>query len=172
MRRRSRTRYVLTLAGTVLCLLMLLGFFLSLKWSFHYVYGSSWRDKLLLTRGVIVLRWASGNRKTEPFVQVTDTGILRPARGFNVGQWRPSYIRPFQGLRPTRVTYSGTPGTPGALAAVGYQIPLWIPFCVVFPPTAFLLWRDRGFRKGCCQHCGYDLTGNVSGICPECGERI
>ena len=20
--------------------------------------------------------------------------------------------------------------------------------------------------------CGYDLTGNVSGVCPECGERI
>jgi len=25
---------------------------------------------------------------------------------------------------------------------------------------------------GHCQSCGYDLTGNVSGVCPECGERI
>jgi len=24
----------------------------------------------------------------------------------------------------------------------------------------------------CCIHCGYDLTGNVSGVCPECGEKI
>jgi len=23
-----------------------------------------------------------------------------------------------------------------------------------------------------CQKCGYDLTGNVSGTCPECGTRI
>ena len=23
-----------------------------------------------------------------------------------------------------------------------------------------------------CEHCGYDLTGNVSGICPECGRPI
>jgi hypothetical protein len=23
-----------------------------------------------------------------------------------------------------------------------------------------------------CRQCGYDLTGNVSGRCPECGERI
>ena len=23
-----------------------------------------------------------------------------------------------------------------------------------------------------CRKCGYDLTGNVSGVCPECGERI
>jgi hypothetical protein len=23
-----------------------------------------------------------------------------------------------------------------------------------------------------CNKCGYNLTGNVSGICPECGEKI
>jgi hypothetical protein len=25
-------------------------------------------------------------------------------------------------------------------------------------------------RPGHCPHCGYDLTGNVSGVCPECGQ--
>ncbi len=25
---------------------------------------------------------------------------------------------------------------------------------------------------GHCQTCGYNLTGNVSGICPECGEAV
>jgi hypothetical protein len=25
---------------------------------------------------------------------------------------------------------------------------------------------------GHCQKCGYNLTGNVSGVCPECGEKI
>ena len=24
---------------------------------------------------------------------------------------------------------------------------------------------------GLCVRCGYDLTGNVSGVCPECGTR-
>ena len=28
--------------------------------------------------------------------------------------------------------------------------------------------RLRGKRP--CVHCGYELTGNTSGICPECGE--
>ena len=23
-----------------------------------------------------------------------------------------------------------------------------------------------------CLHCGYDLTGNVSGLCPECGSVV
>lgn len=27
-------------------------------------------------------------------------------------------------------------------------------------------------RPGRCRHCGYDLTGNVSGNCPECGTPI
>jgi hypothetical protein len=29
--------------------------------------------------------------------------------------------------------------------------------------------RLRGPR---CQHCHYDLTGNVSGVCPECGTTV
>lgn len=37
-----------------------------------------------------------------------------------------------------------------------------------------IMWRpDRPrFPSGHCQRCGYDLTGNVSGRCPECGTRI
>jgi len=27
-------------------------------------------------------------------------------------------------------------------------------------------------RVGCCQACGYDLTGNRSGVCPECGRAV
>ena len=26
--------------------------------------------------------------------------------------------------------------------------------------------------KGLCKTCGYNLTGNVSGVCPECGKRV
>ena len=28
----------------------------------------------------------------------------------------------------------------------------------------------RGSKR--CRHCTYDLTGNVSGVCPECGEQV
>lgn len=34
------------------------------------------------------------------------------------------------------------------------------------------LWRRRLLRRSNgpkCDHCGYDLTGNVTGVCPECG---
>jgi hypothetical protein len=52
------------------------------------------------------------------------------------------------------------------------ELPLWLPFVVVAIPTVFLFWRDRRrlYPPGHCQTCGYNLTGNVSGVCPECGE--
>ncbi len=39
--------------------------------------------------------------------------------------------------------------------------------------TATLWWHDeRHLLPGHCQHCGYNLTGNVSGRCPECGTAV
>lgn len=52
------------------------------------------------------------------------------------------------------------------------RVPFWIPLIVIAVPTAYLWWRDRRFPRGRCQRCGYDLTGNVSGRCPECGTPI
>lgn len=48
----------------------------------------------------------------------------------------------------------------------------WIPFLLLAIPTAFLWYHDRRFPPGQCRRCGYNLTGNVSGRCPECGEPI
>lgn len=51
--------------------------------------------------------------------------------------------------------------------------PLWIPLIVVAPATAVLFWLEsRRFKPGVCQECGYNLTGNISGVCPECGEPV
>ncbi len=52
-------------------------------------------------------------------------------------------------------------------------VPLWLPLLMVMVPTAILWWRDRRrIPPGHCQKCGYNLTGNVSGTCPECGEKV
>lgn len=32
--------------------------------------------------------------------------------------------------------------------------------------------RRERLASGQCENCGYDLTGNVSGRCPECGTEI
>lgn len=44
----------------------------------------------------------------------------------------------------------------------------------VYPVIAFIrgpLRRTRRRRKGLCITCGYNLTGNESGVCPECGSE-
>jgi len=53
----------------------------------------------------------------------------------------------------------------------------WWPFllCSIYPAIAFIRGPFRRYRrrkKGLCLNCGYNLTGNVSGVCPECGGKI
>ena len=48
-------------------------------------------------------------------------------------------------------------------------VPIYAVFAAVAIPT-LLVWRlwPRPVDPGCCR-CGYDLTDNTSGTCPECG---
>ena len=52
-------------------------------------------------------------------------------------------------------------------------LPYWsLALCSAGPPAARAWsWRRRRHRAraGLCPACAYDLTGNVSGTCPECG---
>jgi hypothetical protein len=55
----------------------------------------------------------------------------------------------------------------------GFVLPLWIPLVLVVIPTALLIRRDwRRYGPDLCSKCGYNLTGNVSGVCPECGQAV
>jgi hypothetical protein len=51
--------------------------------------------------------------------------------------------------------------------------PLWsfaLVFMIVGGIGPLVVYRQRRRRRtGLCPQCGYDLTGNVSGRCPECG---
>jgi hypothetical protein len=54
-------------------------------------------------------------------------------------------------------------------------VPFWmLDVLLLLPLTAWLLarrFRRREVPAGHCQ-CGYDLTGNTSGVCPECGKEM
>ncbi|MBN1489161.1 MAG: hypothetical protein JXA69_04520 [Phycisphaerae bacterium] len=61
----------------------------------------------------------------------------------------------------------------GPYGMTSIAVPYWILFLLVAIPTAVLWWRGRRcIPSDCCRQCGYNLTGNVSGVCPECGEQI
>ncbi len=53
----------------------------------------------------------------------------------------------------------------------GLLLPLWFPFALFAGPTVWLWCRDRRPRSGHCL-CGYNLTGNTTGVCPECGRAV
>ena len=53
------------------------------------------------------------------------------------------------------------------------RVPIWLPLVLSVSPALVLwLWRDRRPGVGWCQECGYNLAGNTSGRCPECGIRV
>jgi hypothetical protein len=56
-------------------------------------------------------------------------------------------------------------------------VPLWALFALfaAYPTFAFIRGPCRRWfrrRRGLCIGCGYNLTGNVSGTCPECGIEV
>lgn len=53
---------------------------------------------------------------------------------------------------------------------VGVAPPFYWSTALAALLTWYLCFTSLRFPKGHCQECGYDLTGNVSGVCPECGE--
>jgi len=73
-----------------------------------------------------------------------------------------------------------------AYGLADYQANQWLmPLCITAGLIAsgeigmrrFEEWlrrraNARRVRQGVCLACGYNLTGNISGVCPECGTAI
>ncbi len=69
-----------------------------------------------------------------------------------------------------RIIYFGAPQTIAKYLFL--LIPHWLTNLVAWS-LFVLLWRRSHKRpKGYCQRCGYNLTGNESGRCPDCNHRV
>lgn len=73
--------------------------------------------------------------------------------------------------------YESLPNPPIFIDGWALQVPFWCPVILflAYPTLAFLRGPVRRYRRrkrGLCVRCGYNLTGNVSGVCPECGTKI
>ena len=75
------------------------------------------------------------------------------------------------GIRPD-------PRDPNRRHRLTLVVPLWfVALLTAIAParavTRYIRQRRRGLdAPRLCRTCSYDLTGNVSGVCPECGTRI
>ncbi|MBN1512041.1 MAG: hypothetical protein JXB13_08500 [Phycisphaerae bacterium] len=148
MRRRSRTRRILKWVGLVACALLIAAW-MPVGWAIRYV---EWH-------------WGGSNFPQDVY------------SGYWIGGGGAGYIdylsyKPSVGLSLGRPMESGLDiGWSEDIFDVRcWYCPAWIPLLLLALPTALLWHRDRRPPKGHCRNCGYNLTGNVSGVCPECGE--
>ena len=86
--------------------------------------------------------------------------------------WREGAVWGPVWIGPTTLVFH--PWTGKGTTASGVTIrmfPTWVFLLVAVIPTV-LAWRNlRRPLPGHCRKCGYDLTGNVTGKCSECGAE-
>lgn len=175
MKRRNRSKFWVALkwAGVVACVVILGAWMVSTTWILEYLNTNEnvFVSACLYAGCLVVAR------------QVYEYPEDRAAKGFDPpALWRKrriTWIRSWReqlGLRmPLAMTrddvVEGCPWTPYRRTEV--VLPLWMPFVLLAIATAYIFARDRRWiPPGHCKTCGYILTGNVSGICSECGTEI
>ena len=167
MRSHRRVLGIAKWAGICLCALILIAWGVSVRW---FVLWSGYRWGRL-EYGNIGVGWYLASRAEYDQARANPAAsYLQLSPDLLVGRipavWR---IAGGYGFNlPKTIEYTGPPGP----YARELFIPLWIPFLIIAAPTGFAIWRERQPPPGHCRRCGYDLTGNVSGICPECGTAV
>lgn len=146
--------------------------------------GSIWRTEWSV--GVDEISLARGRYRKGYLFPVRDDGRWHLVR------WSPTYSAPVSRL-PNEFLGFGWSGTLPDADQFGHaQAPMWfvvvasalgsLPFVLATRRRIYVAcgWivrlperlRVRRWRRlGLCEGCGYNLTANVSGICPECGTR-
>ena len=145
MKPSSRLLPVAKWGGVVVCAVVLLAWIASVFWWIGYLPPVDDGATFHINHGRIHV-WIGGGRADDPGWRANP--LDRIAWGF---VWPGSH----QIARDTRVI----------------TIPFWLCFVVASIPTMILIrLAPRRPLPGHCR-CGYNLTGNVSGACPECGSE-
>ena len=129
---------------------------------------------IFIRSGGIHILWADEDRRRfrDP-VFVSGWQLLRysPRAASLLASLQPAYVRANWLLSAGPI---GTNRQPGMAQIAMLRVPLWlvgvIPLSVA-TPLWLRQWRRLRLPAGCCP-CGYNLTGNVSGRCPECGRLV
>lgn len=119
---------------------------------FSVKYDVLWRDQdykhyFRLQRGRVLLGWST-----------------RPSTQRFAGDWHARSMRD--------LGFCWQPEIRRTNWACFVLIPLWIPLAATLIVIAILHHMGQATKRDQCAKCKYDLTGNLSGVCPECGSRI
>lgn len=138
--RRYRKLAWISLISSLICLCLL-----SISYFYRFGYFAS-RGNLYCQQTCCIL-----SKDSSPF---NDDGWIVEEHPYLLGfRWTPSIK-----LRPV-----------GATTPPHVLVPLWIPTLL----SAFAAYLCHRISKpkpiGHCRRCSYNLTGNLTGVCPECG---
>jgi hypothetical protein len=150
MTRRSRIRLFVKWGGAVVCVLSIALWWVTLYWTMHLNTTSL---SIRISEGGISVfgtGWYLQHERADEATVVIERCNEAPRL------WLPYAHGPFY-MRGRLITQWIV------------IIPMWLLFLIGFVPFVWLARRDWRIPPGCCRECGYNLTGNVSGTCPECG---
>ena len=131
-------------------------------WAWTY---DTWR---VGTRPGQVVAYVTWGADGETFVRQSLQQKRQAAEGWVFMRGHASTSLAFAGFEFYRGT---TPRSGMTFAFALLAVPLWplVAMTLALPAVRLCLACRRRTRHGRCGLCGYDLTGNVSGVCPECG---
>jgi len=124
-------------------------------WVSFQVSGTLWADRHMIVLGNTV----ANDRFAE--IEMWIPGTFWPEAGFG-----------------TEFGFASDPQPSAGQTHLACRVPWW-PLFLIFGAYPFVYFvrqrpRERQIARrrehGQCIHCGYDLTGNQSGTCPECGR--
>jgi len=156
LKRRLRRRRVAKWVATGLLTLVLVGWAVSINYSVGYA-NKSLGTGVSIANGGLYIKYVL--ESPPAYVPISPFATTRFHVNKSQGAWSWSLSRPFI-IKTNKFS-------------ITIMVSFWLIVFVGFAGTA-LLWRwdDTPMPPGHCQSCGYNLTGNVSGVCPECGEHI
>jgi Bacterial PH domain len=125
-------------------LLVLVAFLFAGSLLLEIGYGASRSDVIIMQGAIWYLEY--------PTNAIDKTGFFALRAGEVRVQWRPMAGKVPQGYV--------------------CAIPLWLIVAILLIPWRRKATRESLERAGRCVRCEYDLTGNRSGTCPECGTTI
>lgn len=145
------------LGGTMACILVLW-----VLWCLSWVMAPHFAS--VSKRSHVILEIKHGDAWLGA-VRNADAGVAGYATNKDFRIWIPPIVR-----------LQGTYNQQGYLwLQVSISLVSWLLLASVYPWVTLIRgpvrrrWRRR---HGRCEECGYDLTGNVSGACSECGRAI